>query len=48
MQQHLAALVEDTQIHRAGVQVEAAVVAMLLGVESHGGSPPVVNDWPRH
>ena len=37
VQQHFALRVEDTQIHRPGVQVDAAVVLMSLGVESHRG-----------
>jgi hypothetical protein len=35
MQQDLAVLVEDADIHGPGVQVDATVKLMLLGVESH-------------
>jgi hypothetical protein len=35
VQQNLALRVEDAQLHRAGVQVDAAVVLVGLGVESH-------------
>ena len=35
VQEHLARLVEDAQVHGACVQVDTAVVRMLLGVESH-------------
>jgi hypothetical protein len=36
-QQDLARLVEDAQIHRAGVEIDAAVVLVLLGVKAHDG-----------
>jgi hypothetical protein len=35
MHEHLAALVEDAEIHGAGMQVNAAVIWMLSGVKSH-------------
>ncbi len=35
MQQDLPLLVEDTQIHPAGMQVDATVVGVGFGVESH-------------
>jgi hypothetical protein len=34
MQQDLAVLVEDTDIHGAGMQIDAAVKLVLFGVES--------------
>jgi hypothetical protein len=37
VQQDLARLVEDAQIHRAGVEIDAAVVLVLLGVKAHDG-----------
>ena len=37
VQEHLARLVEDAQVHGACVQVDAAGVSVLLGVESHKG-----------
>ena len=35
MHQNLAALVEDADVHGAGMQVDAAVKGVLGGVESH-------------
>ena len=35
VQENLAALVKETDIHRTGVQVNAAVIARLFAVESH-------------
>jgi hypothetical protein len=35
MHQNLPALVEDTAIHGAGMQVDAAVQWLLVGVTSH-------------
>ena len=37
MEQHLARLVEDAEVHRAGVEIDAAVVLVLHGVEAHDG-----------
>lgn len=37
MQQDLARLVEDADVHGAGVEIDAGVVLVLLGVEPHGG-----------
>ena len=37
VQPDLAGLVEDADVHRAGVEVDAAVVPVLLGVEAHDG-----------
>jgi hypothetical protein len=37
----LAGLVEDTDKHGAGVEIDPAVELMLLGVESHAKGPPV-------
>ena len=37
MQQDLSGLVQDAEVHGAGVEVDAAVVLVLLGVESHKG-----------
>jgi hypothetical protein len=34
VQENLAALVKDTDLHRPGVQVDAAVIAMLFAVEA--------------
>jgi hypothetical protein len=35
----LAGAVEDAQVHGPGVQIDAAVKSMLLGVEAHGVLP---------
>src|SRR5262249_14699910 len=35
VQQNLAILVQDVEVHSAGMQIDAAVKLMLLGVESH-------------
>jgi hypothetical protein len=35
VQQHLPLLVEDTQVHPTGMQVDATVVSVGFGVESH-------------
>jgi hypothetical protein len=35
----LAGVVEDAQVHGPGVQIDAAVESMLLGVETHGKLP---------
>jgi len=44
VQELLAALVvEDAEVHRSSVQVDAAVVSMTAGVETHG-SPPGLDD----
>jgi hypothetical protein len=37
VQQDLARLVADARIHRAGVEIDAAVVLVLLGVKAHDG-----------
>jgi hypothetical protein len=29
------------------VEIDAAVVLVLLGVEAHDGSPPGWSDWPH-
>jgi hypothetical protein len=34
-QQHRSVGVQDTQVHHPGVQVDTAVVLVLLGIESH-------------
>jgi hypothetical protein len=45
MEKFVAALViEDAEVHGASVQVDAAVVSMTAGVESHG-SPPGLDEW---
>ena len=38
VQEHLACAIEDADVHRAGMQVDPAVVAVLSGVESHRSS----------
>jgi len=38
VEQDVAVLVEDTEIHGSGMQVDAAVEFMLLGIESHEAS----------
>jgi hypothetical protein len=38
MEQDLPLLVEDTQIHPTGMQVDATVVSVGFGVESHQAS----------
>jgi hypothetical protein len=35
MQSHLAVLTQDTDVHGAGMQVDATVKWMLVGVEAH-------------
>jgi hypothetical protein len=37
VQQDLAGLVEDAEVHGASMEVDAAIVLVLLGVESHKG-----------
>jgi hypothetical protein len=37
VQDDLPVLVENAQVHRTGVQIDAAIERMLLGVESHRG-----------
>lgn len=37
VQDRLAALVEDAEVHASGVQIDAAVESVLLLVESHRG-----------
>ena len=34
---HLASVIENTEVHGAGVEIDAAVVAVFLSVESHRG-----------
>ena len=36
--ENLAALVEDTDVHGTGMQIDAAIKLVRLGVESHGVS----------
>ena len=38
VQQDLARRVENTEVHGAGVEIDAAVVLVLLGAEPHGAS----------
>ena len=45
MHEDLAALVEDADIHRPGVQVDAAVKWVLSGVQSHEVSSFFVNGF---
>jgi hypothetical protein len=40
VQNDLAVLVQDAQVHGPGVQIDSTVVSVLLGVESHLRSPP--------
>lgn len=40
-----AGLVQDADVHGSGVQVDAAVVAVLLGVKSHGFSSCADARW---
>jgi hypothetical protein len=35
--QRFTGLVEDAHVHRAGVEIDAPVIGVLCGVESHGG-----------
>jgi hypothetical protein len=35
VEQHLSLLVQDTQVHAPGVQVDPTIKLVLLGVESH-------------
>src|SRR5438093_11691617 len=44
MQQDLAVLVEDTHVHAASMQINAAIRFVLLGVESHEVSSSFVSD----
>ena len=36
VQEDLTGLVEDAEVHGSGVQIDSAVVAVLLGVKLHG------------
>ena len=55
--EHLAVAVEDADVHGLGVQIDAAVVAVLVRVESHWFSPcadarvlvwhPAYSGWSR-
>ncbi len=36
MEDNLARLVEDAEVHRFRVKIDTAVMGMLFGVESHG------------
>ena len=42
--QNLAILVQDTEVHGAGVQVDATVKLVLFGVESHEVSSSLMRD----
>ena len=35
MQDNLALPVQDTNVHRSGMQIDSAVVSVLLGIKSH-------------
>ena len=35
MQQNLSLWIQDTEIHPAGMQIDPAVIAVTLGIESH-------------
>ena len=35
MQQHVALLIDDADVHSFGVQIDATIMLMCLGVESH-------------
>jgi hypothetical protein len=37
MQQNLPLWIQDAEIHPAGMQIDAAVVGVTLGIESHQG-----------
>ena len=41
VQQDLSLWIQDAEIHPAGMQIDAAVIAVTLGVESH----PVSSSW---
>src|SRR5206468_3575289 len=47
MHQDLAVVVENTDVHGAGMQVDAAVKLMLLGVEAHEVSSSCERLLPR-
>src|SRR5262249_10741258 len=40
VQHDLALRIQDTDVHRSGVQIDSAVVSVLLSVKSHMRSPP--------
>jgi hypothetical protein len=40
VQQDLALGIQDTDVHRSGMQIDSAVVSVLLSVKSHMRSPP--------
>src|SRR5262249_51414816 len=35
VQQYLALRIQDTDVHRSGMQIDSAVVSVLLGIKSH-------------
>jgi hypothetical protein len=55
MEMDLAGLVKHAKVHGSGVQIDAAVKFVLLGVESHrfplvnglSGQPPAYSFWSR-
>jgi len=40
-----ALVVDDTDVHGSGVQIDAAIEGVGAGVESHWGLLPVENGW---
>ena len=38
MDQDLSVLIEDTDVHRSGMEIDAAVESVLVSVESHEAS----------
>ena len=45
VEDHLASLVEDAQVHRPGVQIDTAVKRMLSVLKSHHGLPDRWRPW---
>jgi hypothetical protein len=37
METDVAVVIEDAEVHGSGMEIDAAVESVLLGIESHGG-----------
>ena len=48
VQQDLALRIQDTDVHRSGVQIDSAVVSVLVSVKSHMRSPPSKSVFGKH
>jgi hypothetical protein len=47
VQQDCSSLVEDAEVHGASMEIDAAVVSVVLGVESHKGLLGLMVHEPR-